>query len=119
MSGATWDSIVKTLGKDLEYCPACDGHGYHCSIYSLAKECGVTLVPTREQGAAWIDASRRCFYDATASLGIQAAAVCAALALDKYPDNAMMRAWTRVMWLSRCLQTLGPELTSYAPQMRV
>lgn len=88
----------------------------HHSIWSLADECGVTLVLDR--GAAWIDDMRKLHYDPTLSLGEQVADVCAVLAADKYPDDALSRAAQRTLWVHACLDTLGPELASKAFQVR-
>jgi|SRR3982750_473371 len=78
----------------------------HCSIYSLAADQGVTLIPTAGGPAAWL-LGKSCYYNARATLGAQAAAVCGALALDKCPTDAASRGLMRSLMLARCLETLG------------
>lgn len=83
--------------------------GHHCSIYSLAADRGLTLVP-RLGGSAWIGGGC-CFYDATANLAAQAADVCGALAMAEYPNDATSRALLRAALLQRCLSSLGDLAT--------
>jgi hypothetical protein len=85
------------------------------TIYGLAAERGVSLRPSL--GPAHM-LGRDLFYDASATLGNQARAVCTLLAHDRHPRNKLARTILTTIMLMQCLETLGP-LAAFRPSIVV